>query len=96
MTIETINPKTWCPGCFNFQILSGLKNAMSKQLETKKKEDFAIVTGIGCHDSSVGLRLRRLKQGGLPDKLRNRKLPDKWRNRKLPDRFRNLSDKLPR
>lgn len=49
MTIETINPKTWCPGCFNFQILSGLKNAMSKQLETKKKEDFAIVTGIGCH-----------------------------------------------
>ena len=37
---------TWCPGCFNFQILEGFK----KFLEGKKdKKNFAMVTGIGCH-----------------------------------------------
>jgi len=41
-----INP-TWCPGCFNFQILSGVKNVLEKS--RIRKEDFAIVTGIGCH-----------------------------------------------
>lgn len=41
---------TWCPGCFNFQILAGIKNSLAKQFEKgKKKEDFAIVAGIGCH-----------------------------------------------
>ena len=43
------NP-TWCPGCFNFQILAGIKMALAKQFEQgKNKEDFAIVSGIGCH-----------------------------------------------
>lgn len=41
---------TWCPGCFNFQILAGVKNVIQKEIEKgKKKEDFAIVAGIGCH-----------------------------------------------
>jgi 2-oxoglutarate ferredoxin oxidoreductase subunit beta len=41
---------TWCPGCFNFQILAGIKSGLSKQFqEGKKKNDFAIVSGIGCH-----------------------------------------------
>ncbi len=38
---------TWCPGCFNFQILAGVKNAIVKS--GKNKDDFAIVSGIGCH-----------------------------------------------
>lgn len=41
---------TWCPGCFNFQILAGVKNAVSAEIRAgRKKEDFGIVTGIGCH-----------------------------------------------
>lgn len=36
---------TWCPGCFNFQILAGVKNFLNKQ---KNTEDYAIATGIGC------------------------------------------------
>ena len=41
---------TWCPGCFNFQILAGIKNAIEREIRNgKKKDDFAIVTGIGCH-----------------------------------------------
>ncbi|MFH1500495.1 MAG: thiamine pyrophosphate-dependent enzyme [archaeon] len=35
---------TWCPGCWNFQILAGVKNVLQKQ-----KGDTAIVSGIGCH-----------------------------------------------
>ena len=48
MTIKNIRtdiPPTWCPGCFNFMILAGVQ----KFLEGKKKEDFAVVSGIGCH-----------------------------------------------
>ena len=42
---------TWCPGCYNFQILAGVKNALAKKIREKnaRKDDFAIVTGIGCH-----------------------------------------------
>ena len=41
---------TWCPGCFNFQILAGIKSYLTKEIEKgKKREDFAIVSGIGCH-----------------------------------------------
>ena len=50
MKPEELNTKatsTWCPGCFNFQILAGVKNAVIAS--GKKKDDFAIVTGIGCH-----------------------------------------------
>lgn len=45
MTIETKSKITWCPGCFNFQILDGVKKA----LKDKDLKDFALVTGIGCH-----------------------------------------------
>ena len=45
MTIETDTKITWCPGCFNFQILDGIKKA----LRNKDPKKFAIVTGIGCH-----------------------------------------------
>jgi len=53
MTNKNLNTQTlptWCPGCFNFSILAGVKNAILKEIEHgKKKEDFTIVTGIGCH-----------------------------------------------
>lgn len=51
MTIlDTAKKPTWCPGCYNFQILSGVKNVIVEQINgSKKREDFAIVTGIGCH-----------------------------------------------
>lgn len=49
-TLQTkVNP-TWCPGCYNFQILAGVKNSIaSKIAKGEKKENFAIVSGIGCH-----------------------------------------------
>ncbi len=42
--LSTKNPNTWCPGCFNFQILTAIKNVLSQ--DTKET---AIVSGIGCH-----------------------------------------------
>jgi len=45
----TIKP-TWCPGCYNFQILAGFKNHIEREIKSgKKKDDFALVAGIGCH-----------------------------------------------
>lgn len=46
ININTSTIPTWCPGCFNFQTIAGVKAAILKS--GKKKEDFAIVTGIGC------------------------------------------------
>ncbi|HRZ85521.1 MAG TPA: thiamine pyrophosphate-dependent enzyme [Candidatus Paceibacterota bacterium] len=44
---------TWCPGCPNFLILESVKRTIAKLISESegkiKKEDFAIVTGIGCH-----------------------------------------------
>ncbi|MEK6827595.1 MAG: thiamine pyrophosphate-dependent enzyme [Nanoarchaeota archaeon] len=41
---------TWCPGCFNFQILASVKKVIAEEIKRgKKKENFAIVAGIGCH-----------------------------------------------
>ncbi len=41
---------TWCPGCYNFQILAGVKSVIGEEIKKgKEKEDFAIVSGIGCH-----------------------------------------------
>ncbi|MEK6875548.1 MAG: thiamine pyrophosphate-dependent enzyme [Nanoarchaeota archaeon] len=41
---------TWCPGCFNFNILAAFKKIIQEQIDKgKTKGDFAIVTGIGCH-----------------------------------------------
>ncbi len=40
----------WCPGCYNFQILASFKRVIEEQIKAGKlKNDFAIVTGIGCH-----------------------------------------------
>jgi 2-oxoglutarate ferredoxin oxidoreductase subunit beta len=49
--INSPTPITWCPGCFNFQILAAVKNVISEEIKKKKKKlgDFAIVSGIGCH-----------------------------------------------
>jgi 2-oxoglutarate/2-oxoacid ferredoxin oxidoreductase subunit beta len=53
MTNENLNTPTiptWCPGCWNFQILAAIKNAVSEEIKNgRKKDDFAIVSGIGCH-----------------------------------------------
>ncbi len=38
---------TWCPGCYNFQILAGLKKYLEKQKDPR--DNYALVTGIGCH-----------------------------------------------
>ncbi|MEA3414008.1 MAG: thiamine pyrophosphate-dependent enzyme [Nanoarchaeota archaeon] len=47
--ISTTTPPTWCPGCFNFQILAGFKKFLESEIvKGKKKDNFAIVTGIGC------------------------------------------------
>jgi len=49
-SMETGKQPTWCPGCFNFQILAGVKNAIIREIENGgQKDDFAIVSGIGCH-----------------------------------------------
>jgi len=41
---------TWCPGCPNFLVLAAWKNVLTKMIkEGYKKDDFAMVTGIGCH-----------------------------------------------
>lgn len=48
--IRTNATNTWCPGCFNFQILAGVQQFLENQIKSgKKKEDFAIVSGIGCN-----------------------------------------------
>jgi 2-oxoglutarate ferredoxin oxidoreductase subunit beta len=47
LPLETQNKSTWCPGCPNFMILAGLKKAIEST--GKKREEFAMVTGIGCH-----------------------------------------------
>jgi len=43
--ISTPTKITWCPGCFNFQILQGMKNFF----KGKDLREFAMVAGIGCH-----------------------------------------------
>ena len=48
--LNSPTPITWCPGCFNFQVLASVKNVIMEEIKKgKKKEDFAIVAGIGCH-----------------------------------------------
>lgn len=48
--VRTNVTPSWCPGCFNYQILAGVQQFLEEELNKgKKKEDFAIVTGIGCH-----------------------------------------------
>jgi len=45
--LSTPTKPTWCPGCWNFQILAGVKKFLEKSVA--KHEDWAMVTGIGCH-----------------------------------------------
>jgi 2-oxoglutarate ferredoxin oxidoreductase subunit beta len=50
MNIKILNTKqedTWCPGCPNHLILESAKKAIA--LSGIKQENFAMVTGIGCH-----------------------------------------------
>lgn len=48
--IRTKAVNTWCPGCFNFMILAGVQKFLEGQIKLgKKKDDFAMVSGIGCH-----------------------------------------------
>lgn len=42
--LNTKTTPTWCPGCFNFQILAGVKKVLAEV-----SGQSAIVTGIGCH-----------------------------------------------
>ncbi|MEJ2267981.1 MAG: thiamine pyrophosphate-dependent enzyme [Nanoarchaeota archaeon] len=44
---STPTKPTWCPGCWNFQILAGVKRFLEKS--EMKQDECAIVTGIGCH-----------------------------------------------
>jgi 2-oxoglutarate ferredoxin oxidoreductase subunit beta len=47
--INTKTQMTWCPGCWNFQILAGVKNFFTNEFKKgKTKDDFALVAGIGC------------------------------------------------
>ena len=49
-SIRTNTQPTWCPGCNNFILLSAVQKVIEKQIESgKRKEDFGIVCGIGCH-----------------------------------------------
>lgn len=69
--INTKTPSTWCPGCFNFQILAGAKNFFNSEFKKgKTKEDFAICSGIGCQ----GKIFDYLNLNGL-NTLHGRELP---------------------
>ena len=47
--LNTTTKNTWCPGCFNFQILAGFKNFIAGELKKgRSKDDFAICSGIAC------------------------------------------------
>ncbi len=44
LTLSTKN--TWCPGCGNFPLFESIKKSISS---FGKKENFVLVSGIGCH-----------------------------------------------
>ncbi len=40
----------WCAGCYDYQILGGIKKAIAGEIaKGRNKNEFAIVCGIGCH-----------------------------------------------
>ncbi len=50
LNLNTGTKPTWCPGCPNFQIFAGIKKYLDGKIKTEKdKENYAFVTGIGCH-----------------------------------------------
>ncbi len=49
-TLNTQTKPTWCPGCFNFQILGGVKKVLEGKIKDEKaRQNYAIVSGVGCH-----------------------------------------------
>ncbi len=46
--LSTKKIPTWCPGCYNFHILAGVKSVLEEEI-SKEKKKFAIAAGIGCH-----------------------------------------------
>ncbi len=49
--LSTYAKITWCPGCGNFGILMAVKKAIADLVNEgfAKKEQFVLVSGIGCH-----------------------------------------------
>ena len=47
---DTKENNTWCPGCFNFAILSSMKQALTNLVNQKKvkKENIVSVCGVSC------------------------------------------------
>jgi len=69
--IRTDAMPSWCPGCFNFLFLSVVQKMIENEIKKgKKKEDFAIVSGIGCH----GKLFDYLNLGGI-NTLHGRVIP---------------------
>jgi len=49
VNLETGQTNTWCPGCFNFGILSSMKSVLKKLIEEGvKQENIVMATGVGC------------------------------------------------
>ena len=54
MNLDTYAKNTWCPGCGNFSILMSVKNAINDMVsEGMSKENFVMVSGIGCNSKIV-------------------------------------------
>lgn len=50
MNLKTDCPLTWCPGCPNFLINLSVQKAVESLIgQGHKKEDFVVVTDIGCN-----------------------------------------------
>lgn len=48
--LRTTAPNTWCPGCPNHVILESSRVAIENMIKQGfRKEDFAMVSGVGCH-----------------------------------------------
>ncbi|MFH1801225.1 MAG: thiamine pyrophosphate-dependent enzyme [archaeon] len=49
--LSTAKTPTWCPGCYNFQVLVGVKKVLEEKISSGKirKENLTIAAGIGCH-----------------------------------------------
>ena len=54
INLDTYAENTWCPGCFNFVIERVVKEAIIELIKKGyKKENFVLVSGIGCHAKIV-------------------------------------------
>ena len=50
LNLNTNTIPNWCPGCWNFQILAGVKKVLAEKIKDENdKQNWAIVAGIGCH-----------------------------------------------